>query len=330
MTCRSLVVAAACAVASAVAPAGAIAAGPPVPVSTAGHDVTLVATGLQTPTSFAFGAETVFAGDAGNPGVSPGGVYVLRDGTSTRLDGSPPEVSGLAWHEGRLYVAAGTQLLAWSGWNGTEFGNRQVIYTGPAGFTGFNGIGFGANGRLYAGVFLPLAKDHGPSDTPFAFDVLSFDAAGGDLRIVATGMRQPFGFAFPQGSSNPFVSDDGQDFPDSVHAPDLIVRVHQGANFGYPNCNWSAGSPCDGFTQPVDFLPAHSSPSGIGIIGHSLYAALFTGIGASGPGVVSVPLSGGTVTPILTGFVAPVVGLSTHGGSVYVGDLTGSVYSVKP
>lgn len=80
----------------------------------------------------------------------------------------------------------------------------------------------------------------------------------------------------------------------------------------------------------MDFLPVQASPSGIGIIGNSLYTALYTGIGMSGPEVVSLPLSGGTATPVLTGFVAPVVGLATYRDSVYVGDLTGSVYSFRP
>jgi hypothetical protein len=41
-------------------------------------------------------------------------------------------------------------------------------------------------------------------------------------------------------------------------------------------------------------------------------------------------LSGGKFTPSLVGFVARVLALGTHGGKVYVGDLTGSVYSFTP
>jgi hypothetical protein len=32
---------------------------------------------------------------------------------------------------------------------------------------------------------------------------------------------------------------------------------------------------------------------------------------------------------VLTGFVAPIVALSTHAGDVYVGDLTGAIYRIK-
>jgi hypothetical protein len=36
------------------------------------------------------------------------------------------------------------------------------------------------------------------------------------------------------------------------------------------------------------------------------------------------------VSPVLTGFVAPTVGLGAHGDTLYVGELTGQVFSVQP
>jgi hypothetical protein len=43
-----------------------------------------------------------------------------------------------------------------------------------------------------------------------------------------------------------------------------------------------------------------------------------------------VYILGGKHAPVLVGFVAPVVALGTHGGKIYAGDLTGSVYSFTP
>lgn len=43
-----------------------------------------------------------------------------------------------------------------------------------------------------------------------------------------------------------------------------------------------------------------------------------------------MPLTGGKLTPVLTGFVAPTVGLGGNAGTLYVGELTGQVFSVKP
>ena len=46
--------------------ANASSGSPPLPVSTNGHKVQLVASGLKTPTSFAFGDGRIFVGDGGN------------------------------------------------------------------------------------------------------------------------------------------------------------------------------------------------------------------------------------------------------------------------
>jgi hypothetical protein len=68
---------------------------------------------------------------------------------------------------------------------------------------------------------------------------------------------------------------------------------------------------------------------GLAALGGKLYVALFTGTGR-GPEVVAMPLSGGKPTRALGGFVAPVVALGAHGGKLYAGDLTGSIYSFTP
>jgi glucose/arabinose dehydrogenase len=332
----SLLKLAGCGVAAAALLGGtAIAAGPPPPTSTNGHAVqTVVASGLGTPTSFAFAAGNVFEGDGGvmsNTGqiTAPGGVFLLKGGQATRLKGSPAFVAGLTWRKGTLYVSAGPKILAWSGWNGSQFAKQKVLYTAPKKFTGFNGLGFAANGRLYAGVSLASNGDHGPPTTPYAYDILSFNSKGKDLKILAQGIRQPWQMVFPNNSSAPLVSDLGQDMG-AKNPPDFVLRVNQGDNFGFPNCNWTKTKACKGFAKPFKLFSPHTDVMGLGIIGKTLYMSEFVGNkGASGL-VVSMPLSGGTPKTLLTGFVAPVVGLGVHGGWVYVGELTGQVFRVRP
>ena len=89
--------------------------------------------------------------------------------------GSPDFVAGLAWRKGTLYVSGGTyrhrpEVSSWPGAAGTapRSAKRKVLYTAPKKFTGFNGIGFGANGRLYVGVSLSQTGDHGPRRRPTA------------------------------------------------------------------------------------------------------------------------------------------------------------------
>jgi glucose/arabinose dehydrogenase len=330
--------------AGAVASVASAAGPPPPPKGVGGAKVQLVASGLHTPTSFAFGAGTLFEGDGGSESAQPpnGGVFAIKNGTATAISGSPQFVAGLAWHKGSLYVSGGTvtgpksarwQLLKWSGWNGTTFTNRRVVYTAPKGFQGFNGIAFGADGRLYVGVDVGLlnGNDHGPAKTPFVYDILSMKPNGKGLKVFASGIRQPWQLAFPKGSSSPFVSDLGQD-KGAKNPPDFVLRVHQGDTYGFPSCNWIVPSKCAGLTKPFQRFGPHTDIMGLAIIGKRLYMTSFLGAAGKGPGgeVLSMPLKGGTAKPVVTGFVAPTVGLGAHGGSLYVGELTGQVFKVTP
>jgi glucose/arabinose dehydrogenase len=316
---------------------------PPPPKGVGGAKVQQVAAGLQTPTSFAFGAGTLFEGDGGSETAKPpnGGVFAIKHGTGTLIPGSPQFVAGLAWHKGALYVSGGSitgptsakwQILKWSGWNGKTFTHRKAIYTARKGFQGFNGIAFGADGRLYVGVDVGLlnGNDHGPAKTPYVYDILSMNTNGKAFKVFATGIRQPWQLAFPKGSSSPFVSDLGQD-KGAKNPPDFVLRVHQGDNYGFPACSHTVAAKCKGFAKPFKQFSPHTDIMGMVIIGNRLYMTSFAGPkGKSGGEVLSMPLSGGPVKPVVKGFVAPTVGLGSHGGSLYVGELTGQVFKVTP
>jgi len=317
---------------------------PPLPTSTNGHKVQLFASGVMTPTSFAFGDGSVFEGDGGNAqGSAPpnGAVYVLKNGTATAIPGSPVFVAGLAFHNGALYVSGGVltakgpswRLLKWTGWNGTTFTTQKTIYTAPKKFDGFNGIGFGANGRLYVGADVGLldGNDHGPATTsPHVYQIMSFRPNGTDLKIVARGIRQPWQMAFPAGSNSPYVTDLGQD-KGAKNPPDFILRITTGQNYGFPTCNHTKAKKCAGFATPYRTFKPHTDLMGIGLHRGSLYLTSFEGRNAKGPGgeVFTLSLKGGALKPLITGFVAPTVGLGIHGGYVYVGELTGQVFRLK-
>lgn len=325
------------------AAAPAVAAGPPPPTATQGQTVTLVASGLKTPTAFAFGGGAVFEADGGaeQAKVPNGGVYLLTGGKGVRLAGSPLFVSGIAWHRGALYVAGGTfvagkptwQLQRWSGFDGARFARRTVIWTAPKGFDGFNGIAFGPNGLLYVGVDVGLTdnNDHGPAKTPYVYSILTFRPDGRGMTVYARGMRQPWQLAFAPGSSVPFVSDLGQD-KGAADPPDFVLRVRRGDDYGFPSCNWTAGSRCAGRTRPFKRFAPHTDIMGLAVLGGRLYMTSFAGPDGKGPGgqVLSMSLRGGATSPFVTGFVAPVVGLGAHAGTLYVGELTGQVFAVRP
>jgi hypothetical protein len=318
--------------------------GPPPPVSTNGHKVQLVASGLKTPTSFAFGAGRIFVGDAGNSeGSAPpnGGVYVVKKGAAVEIPSPIKFVAGLAWHAKKLYISGGVltstgpswRLIAWGGWNGTKFASHRTLYTAPKGFDGFNGIGFGANGRLYVGVDVGLTdgNDHGPRSTsPFLYRILTFRADGSDRRVFASGMRQPWQFAFTKGSNSPYVTDLGQD-SGATNPPDFVLHVKGGQDYGFPTCNHTKAQACAHFAKPFRTFGPHTDLMGIAKLGSTLYLSSFQGSNGKGPGgeVFSLRVDGGKLKPLMTGFVAPTVGLRQHRGYVYVGELTGQVFRVK-
>jgi hypothetical protein len=320
--------------------AAASAAGPPALKVTGGGSAQVFATGLiATPTAFAFGDGQVFYSDGTPPSAAPlGGVYVIKNGTPVHLAGSPAFSFGLAWRHGTLYVSAINKLLAWSGWNGTTFTTQKTIYTAPKGFPGFNGLAFGPDGRLYAGVDVGQTNDHGRATaaTPYLYDILSFTPAGKNLRIVARGIRQPWQLVFPVGSSSPYVSDLGQDAPARIQRKvrDFVLRIRPGQNYGFPTCNWIKLSACSPFATPFKFFPSHSDVMGLGILGKRLYMSEFGG--STVPRVVSMPLGGGPVKVLATGFTGNIVGLGVHGGWVYVAQTAsgptqlGDVFRIKP
>lgn len=324
------------------ATATATAATTPLPKPAKGAKLQLVATGVTTPTSFAFGDGQVFVSDGTTPPSAGGGVYVLKGATAVPVPGSPLISFGVTFHQGTLYVSGATlgatgpvaQLYAWSGWNGTSFTSQKVLYSAPPGIL-LNGLAFGANGRLDVGVDVGQTNDHGPKKG-LLYDVLSFNSAGKDMKVFATGMRQPWQFAFPTGSSSPFVTVLGQDKPASIQkkVQDYILRLRNGQNYGFPTCNWVVAAKCAKFATPFKFLPPHTDPGGLGIIGKQLYLSEFGFAGTAK--VQSLPVTGGALKTLLTGFKGEAfIGLGTHAGWVYVGELgasagTGRVFRVKP
>jgi glucose/arabinose dehydrogenase len=106
--------------------------------------------------------------------------------------------------------------------------------------------------------------------------VLSFRLDGSDLRVVATGLRNPFGLVF----DGPvlYVSDNARDDLGENEPAETIVRIRHGAHYGWPRC-WASwrlrklqGS-CRGVTPPVAYLEPHSSANSLALWGGTLIVA---------------------------------------------------------
>lgn len=312
--------------------ATATAAGPPAPVSTSGKKVQTLGV-VPTPTSWAFAGRTTFVGGFGTESEdqktppTKGGIYTIKGGKAVLVPGSKAFVMGLVAHKGKLYSSEGKSLVVRSGWNGTKFAHRKKLWTGPKKFSGLNGLAWGPNNRIYAGVSLANGGDHGPAKTPYAYSVLSFKPNGKDLKVVAKGLRQPYQMTFTKGSKAPLVTVLGQDQPVNTKAPDWIVRAKQGSDFGFPKCTWEKASKCKGHPKPFKLLPTHFSPMGIATAGGKLYVSAFGG-NKKGPGIYSMTLKGKQLKQVVSTF-APNISLGAHNGWLYFGGVTNTVYRVK-
>ncbi len=118
--------------------------------------------------------------------------------------------------------------------------------------------------------------------------------------------------AFPAGSNSPYVTDLGQD-KGAKHPPDFILRVKAGQNYGFPACNHTKAKRVQGFATPFGSFRPHTDLMGIGLHRGRLYLTSFQGRNAKGPGgeVFTLSLKGGALKPLITGFVAPTVGLES-------------------
>jgi len=325
MNLKAVVAAAAVITASALPGASLAAGSPPLPRAANGATPTVLARGIPLPAGIAIGKGTVFVAAFGSEdGKTPGGLYRLAGGRATKLaDGM---YIGLTWRAGTLYAGSlgrrGSEIVAFRGWNGERFATRKVLRRSPVGFTG---LAVGPDGRLYAGGATEdcdLCKQkHAHSQT-----VMSMRLDGSDLRVVARGLRQPFGLAFVRGVRQPFVTVEGPENLGPKNPPDYVVRARSGEDYGFRRCNWSKPAACAGFAKPLALLPAHSSPTGIAAVGSQLYLGMFNG--TRGPAVWRLPAAGGAWREVMSGFPAPVVAVAASGKDLYVGDLTGSVYRI--
>ena len=293
---------------------------PPVHVPP-GYAVTTLATGLTHPTAMAFGPDRR--------------LYVAQDvGTVVRIERGRPLVFarrldvplGLLWRGRTLYVSQRGRVDAL----GLGGGRRTVLSGLPYGRHQQDAIVSGPDGRLYlgSGSTCDVCRERDRRSAA----ILSFRRDGSDLRVVATGLRNPYGLVF-HGRTLYATVNNQDDLGDSEPA-ESVVLVRPGRDFGWPRCHpsWRTRrlvGDCRGVTPPVAYLEPHSSADGIVSWRGSLVVSTWGEYVSHAHGRYVVRIRNGHVQRFASGFDHPLALAVDPAGALLVADWgRGVVYRI--
>jgi glucose/arabinose dehydrogenase len=238
---------------------------------------------------------------------------------------------GLTWFRGKLYVSAQGTLWRVSG------GQRApIVKKLPFGRHQQDNV-LSYRGRLYFGS--GSTCDTCAERSRLSAAVLSVRPDGRDLRVVARGLRNPYGLAVDTKTGRLYASVNGRDDLGDNEPAEVVVEVRPGRNFGWPAC-WPSyrlkrlvGS-CRGVTPPVAYLEPHSAAGSMAFWSGALYVAEWGEYlkRAHGRKLTRVLLRAGrpgAVTTFGAGFEHPLAVLVDPSGGLLVADYgTGVIYRI--
>jgi glucose/arabinose dehydrogenase len=232
-----------------------------------GFQVEVFAQGVSRPTAMALGSRGVLYL------TQEGGEVVSVDRRTRRprvvLRGFRTPL-GLVWFRGALFVSA--QGTLWR----VERGERRAIVTNlPFKLHQQDNV-VAQGGRLYFGS--GSTCDVCVERSRLSAAVLSVLPDGRHLRVVARGLRNPFGLAVDPRTGRLYASVNERDKIGENEPAETIVEIRPGRDFGWPRCRPSYRlkrlvGRCQGVTPPVAYLEPHSAPGGIAFWSGALYFA---------------------------------------------------------
>jgi glucose/arabinose dehydrogenase len=289
-----------------------------------GYQVTTYATGLVHPTAMSFGPDgrLYVSQDTGEI------VSVVRGTRDPQVFASKLVVPlGLLWDNGKLYASESGRVQLFTR-NGAR---RTIVRHLPYKEHQQDAIVAGPDGRLYLGS--GSTCDACVERDRRSAAILSFRPDGSDLRVVASGLRNPYGLVFVGRSL--YVSVNGQDKLGDTEPAELVVRIRQGADYGWPDC-WPSYAlkkligNCSDVTPPVAYLQPHSSADGIASWRGDLFVAEWGEYVHTTHGRVVVRIRGRHVTTFATGFDHPLALAVGPSGDLLVADWgRGTIYAIK-
>ncbi|MGD0958618.1 MAG: PQQ-dependent sugar dehydrogenase [Methylomonas sp.] len=241
-----------------------------------GFKISIYADQLPTARSLALGDDGVVY-----VGSRAGNVWAVRD---TDRDGFADQryvlaenlymPNGVDYKDGNLYVAEVHRIIRFD-----QIGARLSNPPPPAvvydkfpteKHHGWKYLRFGPDGKLYTAVGMPcnICK---PEQDIFG-TLVRMDADGGNMEILARGIRNSVGFTWEPDSGQLYFNDNGRDYlGDDLPPEELNVWTKRGEHFGFPYCHarkladpeFGKERSCAEFTPPVWTYKAHIAPLGL-------------------------------------------------------------------
>lgn len=305
----------------------------------AGLRASVYAEGPSTTAAFAFDAQgRLWLTAAGLEAHAHDGVYVIAKQGAKPVEAVSglDDPLGLAWYAGRLYVASVGRVDAYGGFDGRRFAQHTRILDGPVAGGENNLLVMSADGRFVMGI--SATCDHCTPSSRYSGSIVSFRPDGSGLRLYASRIRAPFGFAYMPGTSDLFVSMNQQDALGKRTPGDWLTLVREGQDWRFPGCYGQGGSSCAGVPSPTAVLDEHAAVGGVAIATGQLGASVRTAaivpewqLGKVQQ--VALRKAGssyeGSVTPLLSGIKNPLGITIAPDRSLLVGDwATGTIYRI--
>jgi glucose/arabinose dehydrogenase len=307
----------------------------------AGLRATVYAKGPPTVAAFTFDpAGRLWLTAAGLETHGRDGLYMISraGGRALKVVSGLKDPLGLAWHEGRLYVASIGRVDAFGAFDGKRFAEHRKILSGPLAGGENNALALGPDGRFVMGI--SASCDHCVPTSKWSGSIASFRPDGSDLRLYASRLRAPVGLAYLPGTGELFASINQRDDLGARTPGDWLTVVREGQDWRFPGCYGQGGSACAGAPAPTAVLDRHAAVGSVamatGQLGASVGTAALVAEWQSGK-VQRIALTRagagyrGSVGPFLTGVPNPLALALAPDRSLLVGDwASGKIYRVSP